>query len=138
MIRTERLVDDEAIAHEIEVYNQLIPGDHELSATLLIEITEKEKIKPTLDSLVGLGYNSVFLRVGEHEITTSFDEAQSAEDRISAVQYLKWKLTDEDVQHFRSPSVPVELIVRHANYDYRQMLRADQREALLEDLAESI
>src|SRR5436190_9994611 len=59
MLRTERLVDDAAIQHEIDTYNQLLPGDQELSATLLIDITEKAKIRPVLDSLVGLNNDSV-------------------------------------------------------------------------------
>ncbi len=138
MARTERLVHDEAIQHEIDVYNQLIPADHEISATLLIEITDKDLIKPILDSLIGLGYNSVYFKIGDHEITTQFDEAQAAQDRISAVQYLKWKLTDEDVQNMRSPHTPVSLVLRHRNYDYTAPLTEDQREALLEDLTESI
>jgi hypothetical protein len=138
MARTERLVHDEAIQYEIDVYNQLVPGDHEISATLLIEITDKAQIKPILDSLIGLGYNSVFFRIGDHEITTQFDEGQAAEDRISAVQYLKWKLSDDDVQALRSPHTLAQLIVRHRNYDFATTLTEDQREALLEDLAESI
>ncbi len=138
MVRTERIVEDERIQHEIDVYNQLIPGDHELSATLLIEITDKDQIKPILDSLIGLGYNSVFFNIGDNEITTQFDEGQAAEDRISAVQYVKWKLGEEDVQALRSPHTPVAIVVRHRNYNYTSPLTEDQREALLEDLAESI
>ena len=138
MVRTERLVEDAAIEHEIEVYNQLVPGDHELSATLLIEITEQAMIRPVLDSLVGLAYNSIFLKVGDHEIATQFDEGQSEEDRISAVQYLKWKLSDEDVAAFRSPKSKVSLIARHKNYNYVTDLTPEEHQALLEDLAESV
>src|SRR5262245_2072838 len=41
MLRTERITREAAILHEIETYNQLVPGDHELSATVLIEIDDK-------------------------------------------------------------------------------------------------
>ncbi len=37
MIRIERIVKPAEIAHEVETYNELIPGAGELSATLLIE-----------------------------------------------------------------------------------------------------
>ena len=40
MARAERMLRDEQIAHEVETYNQLIPDDGELSATLFIELTE--------------------------------------------------------------------------------------------------
>jgi hypothetical protein len=133
MIRVERLLTDEAMQKEVDVYNQLVPGHHELSATLLIEITEQAQIRPVLDSLVGLGHASVFLKVGEHEIETEFDEAQSAEDRISAVQYMKWKLVDPDIETMRE-SGSVKLVVRHKNYHHEQRLTDEQRLALLTDI----
>src|SRR5437868_11083303 len=68
MVRTERLVHDHHIQHEIDTYNNLLPGPNELSATMLIDITDKDKIRPTLDSLVGMTDNSVFLVIGEKEI----------------------------------------------------------------------
>ena len=37
MIRTEKLVTADAIAHEIETYNELLSGPGELAATMLIE-----------------------------------------------------------------------------------------------------
>jgi hypothetical protein len=36
MCRVERIVDEAKIREEVEVYNDLIPGENELSATLLI------------------------------------------------------------------------------------------------------
>jgi hypothetical protein len=37
MMRIERIVEPEAIRHELDTYNELIPGPNELSASLLIE-----------------------------------------------------------------------------------------------------
>ncbi|MDQ1431943.1 MAG: hypothetical protein QOF40_2545, partial [Actinomycetota bacterium] len=37
MARAERMLTDAAIAHEVETYNELIPGPDELSGTLFIE-----------------------------------------------------------------------------------------------------
>src|SRR5215475_15754904 len=37
MMRAERIVDDGAIQHEIDTYNQLLPEENELAATMLIE-----------------------------------------------------------------------------------------------------
>ena len=37
MLRAERIADVDRIREEIEVYNELIPAEGELSATLLIE-----------------------------------------------------------------------------------------------------
>src|ERR671919_2027032 len=54
MIRTERIVDDAKIADEVAVYNELLPGDGELAATMFIEIGDAASIKPVLDALLGI------------------------------------------------------------------------------------
>src|SRR3974390_3479199 len=41
MLRTERITKPAAIQHEIDTYNELVPGPDELSCTLMIEIPEK-------------------------------------------------------------------------------------------------
>src|SRR5438552_10146584 len=42
MARAERILTDEGIQTELDVYNPLIPGPGWLSATLLVELTSKE------------------------------------------------------------------------------------------------
>src|SRR5437868_5222162 len=39
MARAEKMLHDEQIAHEVETYNEIIPDDRQLSATLLLELT---------------------------------------------------------------------------------------------------
>jgi hypothetical protein len=138
MIRTERIITDDGMQAEIDTYNQLLPGDNELSATLLIEITVKHDIRPVLDSLVGLTKDSVFLTIGEREIPASFDEMQSEDDRISAVQYVKWKLTDPDIERMRLGASEVAIVVRHPNYSHYTVLTAEQRDAIINDISVSV
>ncbi|MDQ1384872.1 MAG: hypothetical protein QOG65_2251, partial [Actinomycetota bacterium] len=45
MARAERMLRDEQIAHEVETYNQLIPDENELSATLMIELTSEPALR---------------------------------------------------------------------------------------------
>ena len=54
MLRTERITREAAILHEIETYNELVPGDHELSATVLIEIDDKADREKFLVEAKGL------------------------------------------------------------------------------------
>src|SRR5574341_2090430 len=42
MLRAEHIVDLDRVRDEVAVYNALIPDADELSATMLIEITEKD------------------------------------------------------------------------------------------------
>ncbi len=137
MIRTEKIITDEGMKHEIETYNQLVPKENELSATLLIDITEKSMIKPVLDSLVGLGKDSLYVQIGENKILASFDEGQEEEDRISAVQYVKWKLSDDDKKNLADPKQTLALVCTHPNYSITQELTSTERAALVQDVMES-
>ncbi len=135
MIRTERLVHDKDIQHEIDTYSRLLPTHDELSATLLIGITEKEKIKPTLDLLIGLTKNAVYLTIGEKEIEASFDEEQSEEGRISAVQYVRWKLNEQDIERLRFGQAEISIAIRHPNYQYSTQLTGEQRKSIAKDIS---
>jgi Protein of unknown function (DUF3501) len=136
MVRTERLVHDKEIQHEIDTYNRLLPTHNELSATLLIGITEKEKIKSTLDSLVGLTKKSVYFVIGEKEIEAIFDEEQSEEGRISAVQYIRWKLDEQEVERLRFGQAEIGILIQHPNYNEGTRLMDEQRKAIAKDLSE--
>src|SRR5215471_5441974 len=48
MVWVEHITDLDAIREELEVYGALLPGRSELSATLMIEITEQERIRDEL------------------------------------------------------------------------------------------
>ncbi len=133
MIRIERIVDDEKIKSEIDSYNELIPGENELSATLFVEVDEKDQIKPVLDSLVGLNKDCLFLEVGKRMIPAVFEEGHATDDRISAVQYVKFKLSPTDVKEFSNPLVPVRIVVDHANYNATANLPEEMRKSLLQD-----
>jgi hypothetical protein len=45
MMRAERIVNDDAVQHEIDTYNQLLPEESELAATMLIELPDPARIR---------------------------------------------------------------------------------------------
>ena len=53
MARVEQIRDRDALQRELDVYNELVPGEDELSATLFVEIPDLERIRPELDRLIG-------------------------------------------------------------------------------------
>ena len=134
MMRIERIVDDEKIKSEIEVYNELIPREHELSATFFVEVDEQDQIKPVLDSLVGLNKDSVFLQIGKGKIPAVFEEGHATDDRISAVQYVRFKLTPQETESFVNRSMPVRIIIRHKNYEAEAIMPESTLRALTEDV----
>jgi hypothetical protein len=135
MIRVERIITDDAMKHEVDAYNVLVPGTNELSATL--DINDPALIKPVLDSLVGLNKDSFFITIGDRRFLATFDEGQAEDDRISAVQYLKWRLDEEAVKAFADPKQTVSLVCTHPNYSFEVALSPDTKAALLRDLKES-
>ena len=133
MCRVERIDDPRAVQNELDVYNELMPPSGGLSATLFIEIPELEKVRAELDRLVGLDEH-VSLGVGEASIPALFDENQMEEERISAVQYIRFHLEEAQRLHFADPDVPVVLRFDHPNYLHQTLLTPRNRKSLLADL----
>jgi hypothetical protein len=137
MLRVERIRAPERVQHELDVYNELVPRDGELSATLMIEITEPGAIRAELDRLLGidacvalmLGAGATALRVPAH-----FDASQLEEDRISAVHYLRFALPAEAVAKLRDRAVPAAIAIDHANYRVAAALPPALRDDLVADL----
>lgn len=136
MIRIERLVDSKLIQHEIDIYNELIPGKNQICATMLIEIQEKQFIKPVLDSLIGLNRNCVFLEFEGEKIEPIFDQGQLTDDRISAVQYLTFNFTEKQVAKFVNDKCQAKLRIDHQNYKAYTTLSSVQHKVLINDLKE--
>ncbi len=139
MCRAERLAKAEAVQQEIDVYNDLVPAPGELSATLLVEITEESDIQPRLDGLVGLSSGRhVWLELNGRKIFARFLEGQGREDRIAAVQYLRFPIGADplDRQALASGPAPVILRVDHPGYRASAVLPPRMRAEIAEDLVD--
>ena len=134
MIRAERIVADDRVQDEIDVYNEVIPGPGELSATMMIEIEDKEAIQLELDRFMGIDSGEhVWLQIGrDYAVPGRFEEGHSKEDKISAVHFARFALP-EDARRALTRA-PVALVVEHGDYRARTELGEETRRALLEDL----
>ena len=133
MLRAEHLEEPRKIAAELEVYNSLIPDAGELSATLFVEIPRAEAIRPTLNRLVGIDEH-VRLEIDGVAIPGEFEAGRSEDDRISAVQYLRFRIPPEAQGRLRTPGAAVALLTDHPSYRHRQELSEASRAALAADL----
>jgi len=133
MMRAEKITDLDKIREEIDVYNELIPAAGELSATLFLEIEEQTHIREELLKFLGIDV-ALLLRVGGHSIRARFEEGRSKEDKISAVQYVKFPLTDEALREFIGGG-PAEIVIDHPNYKATAEISNPTRRALIGDLA---
>jgi len=120
MLRVERIAEPDRVQQELDVYNELMPGERELSATLFVEITDSERIRPELDRLIGIDEH-VSLVLGEGPaadvIRARFDPKQMEEDRLSAVQYIRFALDAKRARDFSDPTVPARIRIAHPAYD---------------------
>ena len=133
MVRAERIVDLDKIREEIEVYNELIPEPGELSATLFLEIEDQTHIREELLKFLGID-ETVYLKVGSHSIHARFEAGHSKEDKISAVQYVKFPFSEE-ARMALVKGEEAEFVIDHPNYKARALVGTRTRQSLVEDLS---
>lgn len=139
MVRTERIVADDKIREELEAYNALIPAAGELSATLFIEIPgiaalPPEAARAAVNRFQGIDHGCVFLRVGRHAVEARFEGGHSKEEKLAAVQYIRFPVAPEVAAALRDRTQPARLVVEHPNYKAEREIVLAVRAELLADL----
>ncbi|HYC57662.1 MAG TPA: DUF3501 family protein [Candidatus Binatia bacterium] len=133
MVRVEQITDLEAIKHEIETYNELVPGEGELSATLLLEYPDAEVRARRLRELVGIEKHVSMEIGGAGVFPAIFDMRQMDDRKVSSVHYVKFRIGDAGAGAVRDGAA-MEIIVDHPSMQVRARLTDAQRAALREDL----
>ena len=135
MVRAERILDPAKVQDELDVYNALLPQAGELSATLLIEITEADQIQYWLDAFMGLDRGqTVALRVGAEQVFAEFEGGHSHETKISAVHFVRFRPTPDMIAGISNPAVRVALSVAHGSYREEADVPWAMRQEWLSDL----
>jgi hypothetical protein len=142
MLRTERITKESSILHEIETYNDLLPLEHELSATILVEIDDRERRERFLVDAKGLE-NAFALVIAGSRCPGRPSESREGLDRTTAVHYVKFGLTPDAEAALRrvldrkdkAEVVPVSLVATHPKYEATTTLSAAAVASLAEDLA---
>lgn len=133
MCRVEGIDAPDAIQHELDTYNALVPNRAALSTTLLIEVEDPAERAVLLARLVGL-HERVALRLGDTVSRAQFDAAQFEEERISSVQFVRFPLDETSLRALGDLSIPAALQIDHPAYPVRTPLPLALRAALIEDL----
>ena len=135
MIRVEYILDPHKVQEELDVYNALMPGSGELSATLLIEITEQDRMKEWLDVFMGLDHGeTVAIRAGTEQVFGLFEGGHSHETKISAVHFVRFRPTASMTAAFADLHQSVMLTVHHHVYHAEAPVPGSMREEWLSDL----
>ncbi|MGE0127877.1 MAG: DUF3501 family protein [Blastocatellales bacterium] len=134
MMRAERLVNDDAIQHEIDTYNQLLPGESELAATMLIELPDAARIRDGITKFHGVNTGeATYLQIGDERAPGVFDAGQSDDRRISAVQYVRFRFNDAQRAAFVTGAQEARLVINHPNYRHETLITGATHEALTKD-----
>ena len=135
MIRAERIVEPAKVQDELDVYNELLPAADELSATLLIEITEAASMREWLDRFIGLDHGRTVSIAAAGELAFGrFEAGHSHETKISAVHFVRFRPSNGMKQAFADLRQPVSLLVNHNGYDETVTVPGSLREEWLSDL----
>ncbi|MCA9581468.1 MAG: DUF3501 family protein, partial [Myxococcales bacterium] len=127
MLRTERITNEKAIRHELDTYNDVVPGAGELSATLMIEYVDPTLRREMATKLATLRRH-VHLVIGNSAHTAEFRDLDGEEpDRLPSVNYLRFH-----VGHVAGALRAGPTLIRFDHPDYRAEAPLPQgvREAL--------
>ena len=125
----------EQIEGELRAYNPMIPQGRELTCTMMVEIDDPLRRGNMLARLGGLE-ETAFFEIGGQRITATFEhdvERTTADGKTSAVHFLHFPFTEDQIVRFRDPSSTVVLGLAHANYAHMALLSAETRGALADD-----
>ena len=128
---------DEQLKDELTAYNPLIPDGKELTATLMFEIDNPVSRSAFLSKVGGIE-EKVFIKIDGESIKAIPEEdvdRTSAEGKASSVQFIHFKLNDEQIQKFKSDSVDVEIGIDHKEYSHTTKLSTANTSSLLADFS---
>jgi len=138
MARVEKILTDEGIQTELDIYNPLIPERGHLCATVFIELTSDDQMREWLPRLVGIE-RSFVLRLADGTSVRCRPEEQhesqlTREEVTAAVHYVTFDFTPEQIESARKGSIVLEC--DHPAYREEILLADETVRELLADLAD--
>jgi hypothetical protein len=113
MLRTERITAEASVQHEIDTYNDLVPGPHQLSLTVFVEIPDKPTRDRMLVELAGLE-GSIGVEVDGKVFPASGKLPDGfVEGRTTAVHYLKATLDPAAEAAVKAGAARVAVVIDH-------------------------
>jgi len=126
---------DEQLKDELIAYNPLVPKGKELIATLMFEIDNPLSRGAFLGKVGGIE-KKIFMKIDNEEVKAMPEndvDRTSAEGKASSVQFIHFKLNDEQISKFKSGSSDIELGIDHKEYAHTTKLTEDNVKSLLTD-----
>jgi hypothetical protein len=128
LLRAERIIDEQRIAAETGAFADLVAGDHELGATLYLDIADPAALADRLAELGDLS-SAVLLDLSGAPVTARSDGAEAG----AGAWHLVFAL-DDDQRRGLLEGAPVVVVVDHPRLRATAVLDADQVLAVAADL----
>ena len=128
---------EEQLKDELTAYNPLIPNGKELTATLMFEIDNPVSRSAFLSKVGGIE-EKVFIKIDGESIKANPEkdvDRTSAEGKASSVQFIHFKLSDEQIQKFKSEGAEVEIGINHKEYSHTTKLSLANLSSLSADFS---
>ncbi|MDA7779828.1 DUF3501 family protein [Candidatus Pelagibacter sp.] len=126
---------DEQLKDELIAYNPLVPNGKELTATVMFEIDNPISRAVFLGKVGGIE-EKIFIKIND-EIVKAVPEEDvdrtSAEGKASSVQFIHFKLNDDQIYKFKSDSATIELGIDHKEYSHTTRLAENSVKSLCAD-----
>lgn len=135
MLRIERIFEADLIQEELDAYNPLIPDGHNLKATFMLEYPDVDERRAALSKLLGIE-RSLWLQVNDNSRVypiANEDLERETSDKTSAVHFLRFELSAEDIEGFSKGST-VTFGIDHPEYGHRTQVTPQVSQALSQDL----
>ena len=126
---------DEQLKDELIAYNPLVPNGKELTATLMFEI-DNPFLRGAFLGKVGGIEKSIFMKIDNEDIKAVPEadvDRTSAEGKASSVQFIHFKLNDDQISKFKIGSSNIELGINHKEYTHTTKLTEDNIKSLSAD-----
>ena len=126
---------DEQLKDELTAYNPLVPKGKELIATLMFEIDNPISRSAFLGKVGGIE-EKIFIKINDEIIKAVPEEdvdRTSAEGKASSVQFIHFKLNDDQIYKFKSDSTTIELGIDHKEYTHTTKLAENSVKSLCAD-----
>lgn len=133
MLRAERITLPSAVAEELAVYNDLVPADGGLAATLMIEIEDPVERERKRREYLGLD-DALTLQLGDARVAGAFDPLGRFDDRVAVVRFVTFALPPDGRARLLDASTEATLRVDHPKYQAAVALSPEARRSLAVDL----
>ena len=128
---------NDQLKDELSAYNPLIPKGQELVATLMFEIDNVLSRTEFLNKVGGIE-KKIFIKINNEIINSTSEkdvDRTSSEGKTSAVHFIHFNFTDEQIIKFKDLGNEVILGIDHKLYNHMTKISEHTRKALIKDFA---